>query len=59
MPRPKKGEPGYTEYREAYNARRRKRKEDPEYRARYSARRRAQLAGMTLEEWERLHDKQS
>jgi len=42
MPPPKKGEPGYEEYREKYNARRRKRREDPEYRARYSARMRAQ-----------------
>lgn len=28
---PKKGEPGYAEYRERYNARRRKRFQDPEY----------------------------
>lgn len=41
---PKKGEPGYSEYREAYNARRRKRKEDPEYYAQYQARRKAQAA---------------
>lgn len=38
---PKKGEPGYEEYREAYNARRRKRQEDPEYRERYRARKKA------------------
>jgi hypothetical protein len=38
MPPPKRGEPGYAEYREQYNERRRKRLEDPEHRARYSAR---------------------
>ncbi|ETZ93309.1 hypothetical protein L828_3198 [Mycobacteroides abscessus MAB_030201_1061] len=31
MPIPKKGEPGYDEYREKYNARRRARRADPEY----------------------------
>lgn len=34
---PKKGEPGYAEYREAYNARRRKRFQDPEYEQREKA----------------------
>lgn len=33
MPKPKKGEPGYLEYRAAYNARRRARFENPEYKA--------------------------
>ncbi len=57
MPPPKKGEPGYAEYREAYNARRRKRREDPEYRARYSARQKAQAARRKQEEWERRYGK--
>ena len=30
MPPPKRGEPGYAEYREQYNERRRKRLEDPD-----------------------------
>ncbi len=38
---PKKGEPGYEEYRRAYNARRDKRKQDPEYAARYATRNKA------------------
>lgn len=55
MPPPKKGEPGYEKYREEYNARRRKRREDPEYRARYSARMRAQRARRRAEESERRY----
>ncbi|MGV9800497.1 hypothetical protein ACWDTP_20865 [Mycobacterium sp. NPDC003449] len=31
---PKRGEPGYEKYREKYNARRRRRRADPEYRER-------------------------
>lgn len=38
MPHPRKGEPGYEEYREAYNARRRKRRENPEYVAKQNER---------------------
>lgn len=33
MVKPKNGEPGYIEYRAAYNARRRARFQDPEYKA--------------------------
>jgi hypothetical protein len=50
MPPPKRGEPGYAEYREQYNERRRKRLEDPEYRARYSARKMAQTARRKAED---------
>lgn len=50
MPPPKRGEPGYAEYREQYNERRRKRLEDPEYRARYSARKIAQTARRKAED---------
>lgn len=44
MAGPKKGEPGYAEYRQAYNARRRKRREDREYVERANARAVAQRA---------------
>lgn len=58
MPPPKKGEPGYEEFREQYNARRRKRRKDPEYRARYSERMKAQVERRRAEEWERRHGKE-
>lgn len=39
---PKKGDPGYEEYRKAYNERRNRRRQDPEYVARFNARKRKQ-----------------
>jgi hypothetical protein len=44
MPPPKKGDPGYAEYREAYNARRDRRMQDPDYKAETIARQRASKA---------------
>jgi len=38
---PNKGEPGYAEWRVKYNARRKKRLEDPEYKAKERARQKA------------------
>ncbi len=42
MPHPKPGDAGYAQYREEYNARRRKRRKDPEYRRRQNARMKVQ-----------------
>ncbi|WP_176213524.1 hypothetical protein [Mycobacterium avium] len=50
MAGPKKGEPGYAEYREAYNARRKKRRQDPEYVKRANARAVAQRARRKAED---------
>lgn len=44
MPPPRKGEPGYAEYRKAYNERRHRRLLDPDYRAETTARQRASKA---------------
>lgn len=44
MANPKPGDAGYDEYRKKYNARRRKRREDPEYVKRANARARTQVA---------------
>lgn len=57
MPPPKKGEPGYVEFRQAYNDRRRRRRQDPEYRAR-ELERWAVQKGLRTEERERRHDKE-
>lgn len=43
MAGPKRDEPGYQEYREKYNARRRKRREDPAYKAMEEARKKASM----------------
>ncbi|SLI70574.1 Uncharacterised protein [Mycobacteroides abscessus subsp. abscessus] len=43
MANPKPGDAGYDDYREKYNARRRKRRQDPEYVKRANARARAQV----------------
>lgn len=59
MPPPKKGDPGYAEYRDAYNARRRKRRADPEYVARQRDRMRAQDARRKAAEWERRHGEET
>lgn len=56
MPPPKKGEVGYAEFRAAYNARRRRRREDPDYRARAYERRKAQKA--RRKELEKQHGKE-
>lgn len=56
MAGPNKGEPGYAEYREAYNARRRKRREDREYVERANARAVQQRA--RRKEAEKQHAKQ-
>jgi hypothetical protein len=44
MPPPRKGEPGYAEYRQEYNERRRRRLLDPDYKAKEVARQRASKA---------------
>jgi len=44
MAGPKRGEPGYAEYRAAYNERRDRRLQNPEYRAETIARQRASKA---------------
>lgn len=44
MPPPKKGEPGYAEYRQAYNERRRRRLQDPDFKAKEVARQKASKA---------------
>lgn len=41
---PARDDPKYQAYKDAYNARRRKRREDPEYVKRANARARAQIA---------------
>lgn len=43
MPHPRKGEDGWDEYRQAYNARRRARRENPEYKAMEEARKKASM----------------
>lgn len=61
MPAPKKGEPGYEEYRAKYNARRKLRQVDPAYMERYRLRKAASVARVKerrkAEEWERRHGK--
>lgn len=44
MPPPRKGDPGYAEYRKAYNERRRRRLQDPDFKAKEVARQRASKA---------------
>ena len=44
MPPPRRGDPGYAEYRKAYNERRRRRLSDPDYKAETIARQRASKA---------------
>lgn len=44
MPPPKKGEPGYADYRKAFNERRRRRLQDPAFKAKEVARQKASKA---------------
>ncbi len=58
---PARDNPDYQEKVDAYNARRRKRREDPAYKANETARQRASKARLAderkAEEWERRHGK--
>lgn len=59
---PARDDPEYQQWVDAYNERRRRRREDPEYKANESARQRASKARLAEQrkqkEWERRHGKE-
>ncbi|GAB4967041.1 hypothetical protein MAHJHV54_48340 [Mycobacterium avium subsp. hominissuis] len=56
---PARDDPNYQAYKDAYNARRRKRRSDAEYMARSRKRWAAQKERRKAAEWERRHGKES
>lgn len=57
MPWPKPDDPNYQAYKDAYNARRRARRSNPEYMAKSRERWAAQAERRKQEEWERRYGK--